>query len=348
MSVPSPVFNTQLIRLINSSLIKREHLFVLGYKETFDELSQEYENVVFEPCWGLSTIDRYDNADDALLIIHGLFLSSNEISRIKSDCLRRIVWCVWGHDLYRENYKKTLLSRYKDWIANRKIGHFRAIVAGFKYDEYEIRKKFGRSVPVYNAFYNSGYFSEDIDHIVRCHQRADKRTNIMIGHSSYPFLQHRQQLERLSHYKNEDIVITLIFCYGDKEYRDQIIKLATNIFGLEKLNIVCNFMNWEDYIKLLCDVDIAIFDFKHQAALGNLILLSYLGKKIYLSPAGIMYKAFMEEGVNVYSCLDIGQVSYSEFRYLNPSNFSSEYVKSLIDKENILKQWKCLFRKIQQ
>lgn len=347
MPVPSPIFNGQLIRLINKSLRMEEHLFILGHKDTFDELCLEYGNVVFESFWGLSTVNRYD-ADSAILVLHSLFLSSAEICRLESKCLKRIVWCVWGHDLYRRDAPTSLLSRYEKWLSDRKIRKFRAIVAGFKYDEYEIRKRFGCNIPVHNALYSSGYFYDDIDDIVCRHQRIDKRTNIMIGHSSYPFLQHEKQLERLARYKDENIVITLILCYGDKEYTDRVIKRASEIFGSDKLNVVCDFMEWKSYIELLCDVDIAIFDFEHQAAFGNLILLSYLGKKLYLSSTGVMYKSFQKEQVDVYNCLDIGCVEFSQFQSLKYAKIASVYVKSLLNRQNILVQWNSLFQQLQQ
>ena len=48
-------------------------------------------------------------------------------------------------------------------------------------------------------------------------------------------------------------------------------------------------MPLEKYIQFLWKMDIAIFDFKQQAALGNIMNLLYMGKKIFLPSDNIMY-----------------------------------------------------------
>lgn len=346
MSVDSPVFNTELIRLVNENMCGEEHLFIMQGKVTYEKLSQCYKNIAYEPYFQLSTVCKYDTGD-TILILHSLFLNTVELSHLKKKMARRIVWCVWGHDLYAVQSKHSLSARLRNWRADRRISCFRAIVAGFKHDAHEIRRRFGKQVPIYNALYGSGYFREDIDRIVCSQkQRTDMRTNIMIGHSAYPFLQHKKQLERLASYKDENIIITLFLSYGDEEYADKVIEYASTMFEKEKLNVIRDFVTWDRYIEILCTVDIAIFDFDHQAAFGNLILLSYLRKKLYLSQSGVMYQAFQAEHVAVYDCAEIGKVTYEKFKTQTQSNIDVSYTESLLNKKNIITQWKGLFQSV--
>lgn len=345
MAVDSPIFNGVLIQLINETMKAEEHMFLVGGKDAYIRLSKQYKNVVYEPNFQLSTIQKYDTGRE-ILIVHSMFLTSTELCCLETKQLKRLVWCVWGHDLYQKRESRTLKMWVRNWRADRKIGDIRAIVAGFKYDINEIRHRFGKSVPVYNAFYASGYYKDDVDCIVRNYQRTDARTHIMVGHSAYSFLQHKKIFRQLEKYKNEDMVITLMLSYGDKEYATKIVEDASKMFGVEKLNVIHNFMTWHEYIQLLCNIDIAIFDFDHQAAFGNLILLSYLGKKIYLSPTGVMYRAFKTENSEVYSCLDIGRITFEELRTKKQLNANTNYAESLLNKENIITQWKNLFQTI--
>lgn len=349
MSVNSPIFNNTFIRLINEEFNPEEHMFILGNRDIYASLTAQYDNVAFEAFFNLTTVDKYDNGIN-FLIIHGMFLTSSEICRMDNNMIKRIVWCIWGHDLYyvdkniSANIKSNFITKYEKWLSNKKMSKVRAIVAGFKYDAFEIRRRFGKKVSIYNALYSSGYYKDDVDNILKIKRSENNATNILIGHSAFPFLQHDKILKQLARYKNEDIILTLVLAYGDDKYADMVIKSASDIFSFDKLNIIRHFMNWKEYIALLCSVDIAIFDFDHQAAFGNLILLSYMGKKLYLSPSGVMYRAFSAEKAEVYSCSDIGRIPFSEFKTIMRVNTNNLYAESLLDKQNIIEQWKELFK----
>lgn len=347
MPVDSPIFNSEFIKLISEIPNIGEHIFVIGGKGTLKCLEgTSYNNVRYEPRQRLAAVRRYGREAD-VIVLHSLALRTSEVSRMGSKLARKIVWCIWGHDLYAPREPKSLYSRLRRWLADRRIREFRAIVAGFKYDEVLIRKLFGTRIPVYNALYASGYFQNDVDRIVQNHTRTDSRLNIQVGHSGYQFLQHEKQLDRLAAYKEKQIVITLIFSYGEKEYIDRVTQYAIDIFGEDKVRIIREFLGWEEYIDLLCDVDIAVFDYERQAAFGNLILLSSLGKKLYLSPTGIMSQAFRAEGIDTFVCSEIGSISFETFSKKSETAGTHPYIESLLDKEKIKHQWEQLFRTLQ-
>lgn len=83
-------------------------------------------------------------------------------------------------------------------------------------------------------------------------------------------------------YKNEDIKIVLPLSYGDISYAETIETYARTLYG-DKVLILRENLGFLDYVKLIKTIDIAIFDYKHQSALGNIMLLLLWGKKfIYL------------------------------------------------------------------
>lgn len=347
MSVPSPVFNSVLIELVNSAAAEEkggEHLFMLSKRDTFEQLSARYDNVRYEPDQSLSTIRKYDTGKE-VLVLHSLFLNNSEQRHLKWSEARRIVWCVWGHDLYGGRRMEKPSWIWKSLLADLKCSFFRAAVVGFRFDEHEIRRRYGRRLRVYDALYASGYYRADVDRIVAEHNRTERRTNILVGHCAYAYLNHERVLEQLAAYRDEDIVITLVLGYGDDDYADRVVARAHELFGREKVAVYHEFMTWARYIDLLCDVDIAVFDYKHQAAFGNLILLSYLGKKLYLASDGVMYKAFSEQGAEVYDVAEIGRVPFTALTSHSRQG-SSDYAARLLDRERVREQWMTLFRTV--
>lgn len=59
-----------------------------------------------------------------------------------------------------------------------------------------------------------------------------------------------------------------------------------------------------------------------------------------------MYRAFKTENSEVYSCLDIGRITFEELRTKKQLNTNTNYAESLLNKENIITQWKNLFQTI--
>lgn len=347
MAIPSPVFNSVLIETINDAApeeLNGEHLFLLCKRDTFEQLSRRCDNVVYEPDQSLATIRKYDTGTE-ILVLHSLFLNNSELRHLRWSEARRVVWCVWGHDLYGGRRMEKLSWVWKSLLADLKVSFFRGAAVGFRYDEHELRRRFGRRLPVYDALYASGYYRSDIDRIVAAHRRSERRTNIMVGHCAYPYLNHERVFERLAAYRDEEIVITLVLGYGYDDYAERTAARAREQFGEKKVAVYRDFLTWERYIDLLCDVDIAVFDYTHQAAFGNLILLSYLGKKLYLAADGVMYKAFCEQHAEAYDAAQIGRVPFDELLSRNRQG-SSEYAAGLLDRTRIREQWLELFRTV--
>lgn len=348
MPIDSPVFNGVLIDLINEHVpdALTEHLFLLAGEKNIRELGSRYPN-----------IERTELTRDAFLkaaergehlILHSLFLSFHDIRHIPGRIFERITWCVWGHDLYGFPKPGNLIERWKFRRAIRKIRKIEAVAIGFKYDEIEIRRIFGNRLPIRSALYSSGYYKEDIDRIVASvpTEPKEERLDIMIGHCAFPDFHHCRHLDNLARFRDKNIRIHLFLSYGQEHYRDEVIAHARRLFADEQLVIETDMLSWADYIARLAKIDIAILDFERQAAFGNIILLAYLRRKMYLSPTGIMARALRSEGIPVYDCNRIGEISFEDFGCPVPSYPLEQFVEPLLDKQHIIDQWKRLFQEI--
>lgn len=349
LPINSPIFNEEYIKLINNNFDMTEHTFFLRYP--LKEIQNKYLNCILdEKCFEVDSLKKIEKEYD-YIFMHSKFYSNKEILKIKKNTLRKIVWCVWGHDLYERKKSLSKIQSLKHKVkiiimkfarVDKVISQFKAIVIGYKADELMIRKKYGSSVKILNALYGSGYYKEDIDKIVLDNQKTDDTIHIMIGHSAFDFLQHKKYLDLLSQYRNENIKIVLILSYGSKQYAEEIEEYAKSIYK-DKVLIIKEFINSLEYIKLLNTIDIAIFDYEHQAAFGNIIVLMYLCKKLYLSPTGVMFKGLSAEDIPIYSCNEIKNASFDEFCSRELANYNREYVNNLLDKNHLIQQWSRVF-----
>ena len=347
MPIDSPVFNGVLIDLINENLpdALTEHLFLLSGEKNIRELGSRYPNIEpTEPTRAafLKAAERGEH-----LILHSLFLSFHDIRHLPDRLFERMTWCVWGHDLYGFPSPRNLIERWKFRRAIRKIGKIEAVAIGFKYDEIEIRRLFGDRLPIYPALYSSGYYREDIDRIVATVPTGPKeRLDIMIGHCAFPDFHHHRHLDKLARYRSEKLRIHLFLSYGQGRYRDVVIAHARELFTEDQLEIETGMLSWQEYIARLARMDVAILDFERQAAFGNIILLAYMRKKLYLSPTGIMARALNSEGIPVYDCNRIGEIPFEELGSPAPLYPLENFVAPLLDKQHIIGQWKQLFQSI--
>ena len=182
-----------------------------------------------------------------------------------------------------------------------------------------IRKRFGKKVQVAfgPVFSNNStlYTFDDLrkEHLVR----HSSEVNVMIGHSGYPFHNHEKSLTLLTKFKKENIHINLVLAYGATKKRvNKVSDLAIRLFGPEKVTILTEKLPYADYCRFLASMDIALFPFVHQSALGNTKKLAYAGVKLYLDPKGALAQGFLEGGVKTFDYNKIKKETWAEFSTL--------------------------------
>lgn len=345
----STVYNKQIIEMINSNpdfFNPDEHLFILAHQDVYDDV-KHYKNTKFEP----EVITNHKIIETYATQAQYIFLHENQTIRLKTmlklqrKTLHRIIWCIWGHDLYpKKSNSNTLLHciyhtfkyRLRHYISKQ----FYAIGIGFKYDAEQVKQLFKKIKILYTPYGYVKNQKKEIDKIA-AKPKPHNFTRVMIGHSAYPFLNHKFILGKLSKYKNENLKISLVLAYGDQTYAEEIKEYALQIFNKEKIEIIDTMTNHLEYLEYLKNVDVCILDFKHQAALGNFYILCYLNKKIYLNKDGILKKACDAENIQTRNVDDIDKITFEEF--IKPfHNNENEQKLGLyyIDDNNYLKIWK--------
>lgn len=332
-------FNDGIVSMLNANFPLEENVFVL--RSTRSALAGNPNCIVNAAAFSPEYINEHA-CEYRRIILHSLYMSPKQLLQLSDEAARRITWIVWGHDLYtvKKKEKRTISNQldsgihfckkilrgtlFREWktrkAVRKKVCGFHSIGIGYPYDEHMIRKKFGKKVSV---VYGPVIGHSSIDQI-RClrAEKSNKRLSvrltepirIMVGHSGYDFLEHEKYLRKLAAYKDENICIYMVLCYGaSPEKIEYLTDLAINIFGSDKVHVQTEMLSREAYNSFLSKIDIAIFPYRHQSGLGNTKRLAYMGTKLYLDPRGVLAKGFFEGGIKTYDCRKIGRLSFSEF-----------------------------------
>ena len=362
MTHPATFFNSNIIRMFNDKnnpFKPSEHLFLVSYDDIYNECNM-FTNVVLVKkimTKNLKIFNKYARVSEIIFLHHNSFYDYKRFICVPNDIKRKIVWCVWGPDLYTD-FGGALLS-VKDILrfVARKIGSFfinmeskyyKAIGIGFRYDALEIKHRFKHDINIVMCPYPSDIKKSKVDDVINNYQLKNdnsigKPIRIMVAHSAHPYLNHKKILDKLSAYKNENIIISLVLSYGNKSYGASVEKYAYSIFG-NKVEIIRNYMSSEQYLEYLASVDIAIFDQKIQSGLGNLYYLLYMGKKVYLNKDGILKLAMNLEGVKTGNTNEIGFESFLTFsKNFTNNERGKRFGEYYINEDNLLNMWLLTF-----
>ena len=249
--------------------------------------------------------------------------------------LKKCYWVMWGGDLYyykfrKRDIKNNLYEAVRRFVIKR-IGHFVTYIKG----DYELAQKWYSVKGEYHEclLYRSNVF---MGHAKP--KKASINTCILAGHSADQTNNHLDIFEKLLPYKNLDILIYCPLSYGAPAYADHIKKQGYEMFG-EKFIPISSFMTIEKYMEFLNEIDIAIFAHQRQQAMGNIITLLGLGKRLYLRNDTSHWDFFSAIGVNVFDVEDFDIAPLEE--KLSKSN--QEIISNYFSDENLSKQVNELF-----
>ena len=243
------------------------------------------------------------------VFLHGL-PAPFEILLIKRKFLNKIIWRTWGHDIYdshsvQVNGLRSLCKKYTYKFADNRISKFKAIGVSNIVDRISVSRILNKGVKFITIPYPSNL--NEINKGTQIHDGI----NILLGHSGYPNDNHIYLLRKLERYKNEGIHVFTILSYGDPDYIGEVeAYIEDNWAG--KATIIKKMLPYDEYVKFLSGIDLAIMDGKKSYALGNLFLLINLQKKIILNRDGVLAQAFDEINLPYLLTNKLGEYSPDE------------------------------------
>lgn len=217
------------------------------------------------------------------------------------------VWVVWSGDMYLRDCSSFLKRLYNRFLISR----FSFVATPIEGDFDNYKKIWGFKAKNLRFWFP---FSSDVLGL-KIPAKNNDCTTILVGNSGHFTNRHLEVADMLEKYKNENIKIIIPLSYGcDNVYREKVESYYHKIFSSKKVRILKNDLPFVEYVKLLGQVDIGIFNHFVQEAGHNVMLLETLGKKVYISKQNTllnMSKAVFK--VNVFEAEQIPNLSFSEF-----------------------------------
>jgi len=259
--------------------------------------------------------------DYYLFIFHSL--SSSELYVLDSlPKDSKILWIGWGYDYYdligRELLKPITKSLYVEKTKNsffqksksftkrilfgspdkisllNKIDFFSPVI----YEDYVLLKQV---IPELGPKYVSWNYEILEDDVIRDFEDTNVNgENILLGNSASFTNNHLDAFENLKKLDLSRRKIIVPLNYGDVEYRNQIVHYGMKDFGDSFVPLI-KFMPINDYLATISSCSIVIMNHLRQQAIGNIVIMLYLGAKVFLDPENPVFDFFKKQGAYIYA-----------------------------------------------
>lgn len=334
-------FSDPYINFINKYFDPKDHKFILIGKQKLDrQNSQKFVEFLFKIKDFTSLI--FELYKSKKVILHGLFNPSIVILLFFQPwLLKKCNWVVWGGDLYHhKTRKRSIKSDIYEFLRKSIIKRFDGVITHIKGDYKLAVEWYGFKGNYYYSFlYPSNLYKEN--NLIR--PKLNKEViNIQLGNSADSSNNHIEMLRKLSIFKCENIKIICPLSYGGStKYIDEVIETGNNIFG-DKFEPLIDFLDHDRYLKLLADIDIALFNHDRQQAVGNITSLLSLGKKIYIKENITTWDFCLSHGLTVYSIDNLDSL-------LKPLESKEKKNNKIVMEKNFTKEklifdWEKVFR----
>lgn len=283
--------------------------------------------------------------DSDRIIVSGVFRIGNYLSLFPKDVLNKMSLHFWGGDFYSLNEYTTVKQKIRRVLKKRAIARCKNVVFLIEGEEKKFADITGINKDYYiapmpgdpNECYDySQYYSNVDNHI------------ILVGNSASPSNHHDEVFKWLSRYKDiyQDMKIVCPLSYGDNEYRNYVIEIGKEIFG-DSFQPILDYMLAEEYNTFLSNCTYGIFNNDRQQAMGNINIMLYMGKKVFMRTDTSMWDAYRNRGFTVYPAELIKSMESEAFFQIDEEvKFHNQDIgKRYIDNlwEIIKESWKRVF-----
>jgi dTDP-N-acetylfucosamine:lipid II N-acetylfucosaminyltransferase len=271
------------------------------------------------------------------IILHGLFSSHLlYILALQPWLLKKCYWVIWGGDLYVHE------SEHKGWrwgkneffrrFVIQRLGYLLTYIPG---DVELARQWYGAKGQYLECLmYPSNIFTPvDLPEVGRT-----TTTTVLVGNSATSSNNHFEIFEGLCKLDDQNFKLICPLSYGDRDYAEKVSVKGNQLFG-DRFVPLLNFMLYQDYLKILAEIDVAIFAHRRQQGMGNTIALLGLGKKIFIRSDVTQWNFLKDLGMNIFSISDL------DFSKMNSEDIkmNSAIIKKIFSKKKLITQYAKVF-----
>lgn len=239
----------------------------------------------------LSMMNAMEHAEK--IILHSLWVfDANRVLLENIEWLKKCYWNMWGGDFYNPEEQPAGVHKL---IKN--MGYCLTDVDG---DFEQVKQWYDTKAKHLRCFgYPSNLFDGEL-----LTESSHSTLNIQIGNSADPSNNHLAILPKLAQFINQDAMVYAPLSYGNKEYADQVEHWGKSLLA-DQFEAITEPMEYHDYQKFMGSIDIAVFNHDRQQALGNIIPLLGMGKKVHLNTNTTHCQRLLEQQVKIFNIDDI-------------------------------------------
>lgn len=329
------------------------HVFICyGENDNADEAWPEEIDVVFVSSFTeiLRLLRRHLRARDRL-VIHGLYDRALVVALFlllrKAD---NATWIAWGSDLYPflKPYPRLPHQAANMWL-RRSVFRRMARIAGIPGD-----------FTVLSADLNGDWRHSPVKHPLRlthdqyaallekAQANRNDRLSVLLGNSASATNRHVDALQMLSRFAHEKLRLIIPLSYaGQSDYVDGVTKTARELFG-ENVTVLDRVLTTEEYLDLLCGIDVLVFNHNRQEGIGTINAALLLGKKVFLQAAVSTNEHLAAGGVQLHDSASISALDFAEFgRWsADAGKRNHDAVYAMYGQEAVARQYLDLFQAI--
>ncbi|MBP8990889.1 MAG: TDP-N-acetylfucosamine:lipid II N-acetylfucosaminyltransferase [Spirochaetes bacterium] len=345
------VYAVKYIEFVDLYFNMSEHAFIVQYNNSinFDNYYKKYKNCYitekklfykdYENLFKDSKKIIFHQLNKPLLLIFILLRNSN--------IYKKIIWSIWGGDVYFYRYKNTSFKNFFIEFFRKIIIKKIKIVCAYLEEDFEVMKKhyISKARFLKAKYPNPIEFPPIKSEDFKLSKNADDKINILIGNSASVENNHIFLLKLLSKFKDERINIYSILSYGaNLEYINEVIQFGKLIYD-NKFSPILELMDFNNYLQFLQNIDICVFGHDRQQGLGNLELLIYLGKKAFVKKETTTFNYYSKIGVSIFKTEEITSQSFNAFISFkqNEKENNNNIIKNENDLNILKKQWEDVF-----
>jgi len=365
-------FDQSLINFIQKNDTLKEskkHVFIINSLKNVLKVQNKKQSFFNH----LKLINYYLKKAD-IILMHGFFLVFKSLKLLivslfmayflkKSKKTQKILWVIWGGDIYNDflenSIRKTKLQKIIRKVTRaiglylkrnfvKKLSGVVVLVPG----DYKIFKKIYKiDLKRYHVFYPN-----PINYDILDKEKNTKEKYFFLNEDDYVLLLGNSASETNNHIEVIDFFSSLvgeskklkIICplsYGNLNYARKIINYGQSKLKDSFLPLV-DFLNPEEYARILNSIRVAVFNHSRQQALGNILALLYLEKKVYIRKNVSTYVWLKKLNITIFDTENLlKEKSITNIFNIRHETLSKnrEIIKRYFSEENCTQLWENVF-----
>ncbi|WP_113922801.1 TDP-N-acetylfucosamine:lipid II N-acetylfucosaminyltransferase [Cognataquiflexum aquatile] len=278
------------------------------------------------------------------IIIHGLNSEFLKYFIIKNRKSVPVIWIGWGFDyskyydgrLFKEKTNKLLVEfensdleiirnrllpflnkKVDDDLVMNNINFFAPVLE----NEFEFVSNYFPNHPI--SFLDWNYLTIEDDIIKGFENSIILGNNLLFGNSANPLNNHLDGFDDIKDFKIKFDNIICPLNYGDRNNKEKVINLGSDLYG-NRFIPINGFLEYSEYVNNLLSCKYVFVNSLRQLAMGNIVLMLYLGAYVILDRRNPVYMYFKNQNIPIF-CIE--DVKNGELPELNVEFIRNKLVK---------------------